>query len=482
MSLVVRRYRLVIVAMMVAFLSAWGSISPVDAQPPGPPERPPGAWVHLGPPGNFHVNDFAVSPRWPDDPFMIALGSGALRTADGGSTWERASAPSLQNRSWMVAPPTPGGRIIFAVGRSSSETALGLAIWRSTDGGTSWSTVLTTQSREGSSNLSARLTLSPGFDQDGHAFAIHNGLLYRSQDFGATWTIIQPAGVLRIQQVVPSPAFTTDRTVVVAAVTGTFPPPWGEQNDVKTSAHHESSLGVMISTDGGDTWQTTSNGLAVGDTPYRYVQHVALSPSFDQDGVLFAFSWGPWDGQAVPSGLFRSSDRGQTWTHVWQSTVGKDELRWSASIGLSPAFGMDGVGQMTLTGLTTWNAGPHGPVPGRTYSTTDSGQTWTEMPATNGRPAGWNSLNVAAGGPRGRTAYSINYRGEGGPRYAYRSLDDGASWELIRPPGFDLPTGYWPHVVSRDGTFLVGTRDGIWALRPPPNMPAPPADVPDEER
>jgi hypothetical protein len=467
-----------IVAIIASLLvAAGGAPSRADAQPTGPRESPPGEWVHLGPSRNFRTEHFAVSPGWPTDRFLVAYGSGvAMQSVDGGITWNRGNEPPVSVTSLIPTPLTAIGRLIFAIGTPIGATS-GWMIVRSADGGVSWTTVLTALGRDNLPYLAPRFTLSPGFGQDGHAFAIHLGKLYRSQDFGNSWGVVQAPAVQRIQQVAFSPSFTTDRTLFAAVVDGTFPPAWGTQDDAVTSTHHDTSLGIVISTDGGGTWRASSAGLEIDGTPYRYVQQIGLSPTFERDGTVFAFAWGPWGGASVPSALFRSSDRGQSWSPVWHSKPSRDGLRWYANLTLSSGFDADSVGMMALTGLSSWNAGPHSGIPCLTFTTRNAGQTWTENPRVNDSPPRCLSLIMAPGTTNGRVAFS-RACGDGGACGAYRSFDDGTSWDWITPPVYPRSRSgngaAWSYVVARDGTLFIQTQDGIWALGPSARMPAPP--------
>lgn len=450
----------VVCLLMVAATGATGAAAQVQR----PLERPPGGWKQIGPATGFPVEQFAVSPNWPVDQFLIAAASGRMvHSADGGATWERGERPAIGVESLTVAPGTTDQRIVFAVGSSALGQAYGLGIARSTDGGISWATTLSVPATK---YRIAAFSLSPTFDQDGFAFATFDGALYRSRDFGATWTPIDPVPGQRVQGIALSPMFATDHTLVAAAVTGVFPVPWEMGQDKQKALHHESSAGVAVSTDGGDTWQVSSTGLAVDGASYRYVQGIVISPTFAEDSVIFAYAWGPWSDDAVPSAIFRSEDRGQNWTLAWRRDDGKDQLQFSSSFALSPTFAMDGVGQVALPGLSSWNSGPHGVGPCPVYSTVDGGRSWSLVAGRDDRSPGCFELRTAVASSGGRVAYSTDHPGEGRERAKFRSFDDGATWEQINPPVRGPITGTWRSTVAGDGTFFVGTQDGIWALAP----------------
>jgi photosystem II stability/assembly factor-like uncharacterized protein len=404
-----------------------------------------------------------------------------LSSSDGGNNWKRSEqaadgvgallfGPVGAEGTPYIVPSMNGSRIVFGVGGSEAKTS-GLGVIRSTDDGATWKRVLDVPALR-SSSWERLFRFSPAFADDGVALVTRDGALYQSQDFGTTWTQTTPIVGQRVQQIEFSPAFASDHTMVAATVTGAFPRPGMESGDPKLP-HNESSAGVTVSRDGGETWQLSSAGLAIDGIPYRYVEQVAVSPSFEQDGLLFAFAWGPWAAEAIPAALFRSSDRGQTWSPVWQSPVGKDGVRWYATFALSPRFGADAIGQIALFGLNSWSVSPHSTAPCQVYGTADSGLSWALVPRENDRAPGCTNLQVFAGGPTGRIWYTLRYPGDGRRQEAFRSIDDGKTWEFMIPPERIFPGGgYWPYTITPGGAFMVGTSDGVWMLPPPPASPA----------
>jgi hypothetical protein len=87
-------------------------------------------------------------------------------------------------------------------------------------------------------------------------------------------------------------------------------------------------------------------------TNQDYVYHLAASPDYDEDGILFA---------AKRSGLYKSSDRGQTWMNAYQS-LGLDDPLPTTSVAVSPNFKHD---------HTMFAA-----VEGNILRSTNGGETW----------------------------------------------------------------------------------------------------------
>ncbi|MBN1639979.1 MAG: hypothetical protein JXA09_01995, partial [Anaerolineae bacterium] len=135
---------------------------------------------------------------------------------------------------------------------------------------------------------------SPDFAADSTLLATIDGQICRSTDGGETWQRLR-GGLPELdaywlaQQAIFSPAYAGDRTLYYGAHLG--------------ETHGE---GVYRSTDGGETWQHTSDGL-LDLRVYRIVP----SPHFREDGTLLAYAY-IQTGQA----LYRSTDRGASWELV----------------------------------------------------------------------------------------------------------------------------------------------------------------------
>jgi photosystem II stability/assembly factor-like uncharacterized protein len=159
-----------------------------------------------------------------------------------------------------------------------------------------------------------------------------NGHLFQSNDAGATWQAVGglPATIMTL---------TGDASTLLAAV------------DVNGSA--PGSWGVWRSDDGGQTWLPSSRGLTdLGIT------RLVASPDFARDDTVYALS---------RRGVFRSVDRGATWQSLADryAPLLKDLTVSFNALALSPRFGQD---HALLIGHSSG-----------LWRSTDRGESWTNI-------------------------------------------------------------------------------------------------------
>jgi photosystem II stability/assembly factor-like uncharacterized protein len=412
-------------------------------------------WTRLGPPGPEPVRAVALSPRWPADRLLLVARQEDLARSDDGATWESLSSPGGLVRLLWLAPSRGERPVAFAL-----ASRQGWTVYRSSDVGSSWQSVQSLPE----SNEPPELVLSPALADDATAFLVANGDLLRSRDAGASWEPLAPAPGQSVQQVVLSPNFGQDRSVYAAATSGGFPPVLGDRPSDQPATEAADSAGVLRSADGGTSWSSVAGGLAIDGVPYRHVERLAISPAYATDGTLFAFAWGPREprpytgesaARAWRAALFRTSDRGVSWTPV--RTFGGDTSfeRASVLVALSPSFATDRVALLAVnsTGPTPASAGCS------LLRTADGGASWAEV-LGRGSYEGCTDLRLVAG-PRGLAA--LVYKG----RAWQRSADGGITWEPLAPPEGAAVAVVPSPAYARDETLFVGSSaGGVWTLGP----------------
>ncbi len=230
---------------------------------------------------------------------------------------------------WRLIGPFRGGRAISAAGIPGTSTfyfgAVDGGVWQTTDFGTVWKPIFDSQHIAsigaiavapsdpkvvyvGTGESDIRSNLSSG---DG---------VYKSTDGGQTWANIGLRDTRQISKIVIDPA--NANIVYVAALGHAYAP--------------NPDRGVYKSTDGGTTWtKVLDQGPEVGASD--------LSIATNSPNILFATMWRAhrpvWSTYAPlggpGSGLFRSTDGGQSWSHLLANGLPGGDWNRSA-VAVSP--------------------------------------------------------------------------------------------------------------------------------------------------
>jgi photosystem II stability/assembly factor-like uncharacterized protein len=417
-------------------------------------------WQHLGLAGTRHIQTMLVDPRNPDVVLVGALGDhiersaerGVYRSTDGGRSWSKtlfvdnevgvtklARAFDVPNVIFAATAKHYGGPAFPTCCRSwqfstdarltSDSTRNGSALYKSVDGGVTWSELTTT----GLPKLDGRMSVAVAIGTNAQRiYLITNSALYRSDDGGGTWTRMAAdderihngqggysAGVY-VDPRNPDVVITLNTASYISrdggkTFTGLKGAPGGDDpqqwwidptNGDRMLAGYDQ--GAIVSLDGGRTWSSWYNQST------EQIYHVATDNSFpyfvygtQQDagairtrvrgnlGAVSMFDWNPvngWEwGTVLPDPLDPKT--------VYASGNGLVKITYPSEqwINVSPALDPTTMARTTNSQpllFLPWNSrqlllGLH-----YVASTVDGGVRWTRLSPDLGVPRGMDSATA----------------------------------------------------------------------------------------
>ena len=260
-------------------------------------------WRLVGPFRGGRCAAVAGVPGDRDTYWFGSTGGGVWKTTDAGKTWRNVSDGTFGGSIGAIAVAPSDARIVYVGGGEKTwrgNVSSGDGVWKSTDGGGSWTFLGLPDSRHVS-----RLRVHPK-DPD-HVYAAVMGHVsgpndergvYRSKDGGKSWQRVLftngNAGAVDL-------CFQADDPTILYATT------WrAERTPWSLSSGGEGS-GLWKSVDAGETWQPLHDkpGMPKGTLG---ISGICSSPA--KPTRLYAQI------EAEQGGLFRSDDAGATWTKV----------------------------------------------------------------------------------------------------------------------------------------------------------------------
>jgi photosystem II stability/assembly factor-like uncharacterized protein len=342
---------------------------------------------------------------------------------------------------FRLVGPFRGGRSITVTGVPSQPNvyyfgSVGGGVFKTTDGGVSWLPVSDGQFKTGSVGAIAVADSDPNVVYAGmgescvRGNATHGDGVYKSVDAGKTWKNIGLQDSYHIGAVRVHPK---NADVVYVAALGHL---WGPNG----------MRGVYRTTDGGASWKQV---LKRSDTAGAV--DLAMDPANPR--VLYAAFWEisrkPWrmDSGGPGSGLFKSTDGGDTWTEI------------SRAPGLPR-------GVMGRIGVTVSPANPERvwaiieAADGGLFRSDNGGRAWTRVNEQNIlRQRAWYYAHIFADPQNADTVYALNVG-------FHKSVDGGRTFTALRPPHGDnhglwiAPDNPLRMIESNDGGANITTDGG----------------------
>jgi photosystem II stability/assembly factor-like uncharacterized protein len=295
----------------------------------------------------------------------LSVGDGIYKSTDGGKSWTHLGLPDSQQIPALAVDPHDPNRVFAAVLGHPYGPSPERGIYRSTDGGQTWQKVL-----------------------------------YKDENTGGCDIEMDPSNA----------------SVLYACMWEVREGPWEDNNEFNGTAG-----GLFKSTDGGNTWQQLTNGL-----PKNLSQvNVAIAPS--QSSRLYATVATTAPGgyeSAAGLGFYRSDDAGQTWYEVTKDA--------------RPAMRIGG-GDLSIPKVDPKNPDVVYSASIVTVRSTDGGKTWTSI---RGAPGGDDYQNIWISPDNPDTILLVSDQG------AIVSVNGGQSWSSW----YNQPTAQLYH-VSTSNTF-----------------------------
>ncbi len=276
----------------------------------------------------------------------VSIGEGLYKTSDGGETWTLMGLPKSERIAAIAIDPTDSNTVYVAAMGNLWSTGGERGLFKTTDGGKTWERILFANDDSGCAGLgldpsNPKVIFASTWQHRRQPWSFRSGgpgsALFRSADGGKSWTKLTgdpkrglPMGELGRIAVAVAPS---DSKRVYATV------------EAKDGA-------IFRSDDGGDTWKRGNAGANITIRPFYFsalfvdpkdplkVYKPGLNLAASEDGgISFSTLGGSTHGDhhamffhpqnpevlylGTDGGLFVSEDRGNTWRMVRNLPVGQ---------------------------------------------------------------------------------------------------------------------------------------------------------------
>ena len=178
--------------------------------------------------------------------------------------------------------------------------------------------------------------------------------------------------------------------------------------------------GIYKSTDNGENWTN------VGLKDSEHIAKILVDPA-NGDHVVVCATGHLWDDHDQ-RGVYKTADGGKTWKRVLAGGNGSSGCALLAQSRQAPQTMYAAMWDFRRQGWTFRSGGPGSGL----FKSTDGGDTWTEIKEASAKglpPKPWGRLAIAAAASKPQVVYA-NIEAEKG-RGLYRSDDGGANWTKL---------------------------------------------------
>ena len=364
-------------------------------------------WRNIGPFRGGRVLAVSGVPGEPEHFYFGSVNGGVWESRDAGRTWQPIfdGQPVGSIGALAVAPSNP--RLLYVGSGEAdmrSDIAQGNGMYKSTDGGKSWSFIGLADSQQ-----IARILVHPSNPDLVYVAALGHPYgpnaergVFRSSDGGKSWQRILSRNGDSDTGAVDLAFEPGNPSVVYAALWQTRRTPWSVY-----PPSNGPGGGLFKSTDGGDHWtEIVGNGFP--SKPGRI--GLAISPANPRRVYAIV--------DAAEGGMYRSDDAGATWIRA-----GSDARVWQRG------WYFGGITAEPDNADVVWSCNVN------LFRSTDAGKTWAPV---KGAPGGddYHALWIDPQSPQRRIL--------GVDQGTVVSLNGGKTWSSW----FNQPTGQFYHVVT----------------------------------
>ena len=258
------------------------------------------SWREVGPYRGGRSAAVAGIPSQPDVYYFGATGGGVWKTTDGGGSWSSVSDGFFGGSIGAVAVSEWDPNVVYVGGGEKTvrgNVSHGEGVWKSTDAGKTWKHM-----GLGDTRHIPRIRIHPR-NPDlvyvaalGHLYGPNEERgVFRSRDGGTTWEkvlFVSPeSGAVDLAMDPTNPR------ILYASFWRVLRTPYSLESGGEGSGIHKS-------TDGGDTWEELSSNEGLPASPLG-ISGLAVSPSNPEN--VYAII------EAEQGGVFRSRNGGKTW-------------------------------------------------------------------------------------------------------------------------------------------------------------------------